>query len=96
MEQPGKEGSEFDWDNFGHQSDRRKLSETISITTPTEENGNYDTEATTAHPKRDFFKKVKSNVSRAFRLLAYSESQGYSYADYPIGCEYKFKDWETW
>jgi hypothetical protein len=97
MEQPGKEGN-LDWNNHHDLNNRRrKLSETIYITTPSEEhNGNYDTEANTSYPKRNLIKKISHNLTRVCDFLSYSETHGYNYGEYPIGNEYRFRDWETW
>lgn len=95
MEQPGKEQGYLDWNGLNNR--KRKLSETISITTPGEENGNYDTEANTSYPKRNLMKKIKQNLTKACNFLSYSETHGYNYGEYPIGNdEYRFRDWETW
>jgi len=96
MEQPGKEQGNLDWNNHDLNNRRRKLSETIYITTPSEEHGNYDTEANTSYPKRNLIKKISHNLTRACNFLSYSETHGYNYGEYPIGNEYRFRDWETW
>jgi len=77
MEQPGKEG-DLDWNNLNNHR-QRKLSETIDITTPAEEHGNYDTEANTSYPKRNLIKKITHKLTRACNYLSYSETHGYNY-----------------
>jgi hypothetical protein len=82
--------------NNNNNLNSRRLSETISITSPDEEHGNYDTEATISYPKTNFIGKVRNNLNRACQFLTRIDSTECNYGDYPLGNEYRFRDWETW
>lgn len=84
-------------DLTGHHRNRR-VSE-ISITTPDEDFGHYDAEATLSVPRRNFIGRVKKNINRACQFLSKIEPNDYNngdYGAYPLGNGYTFKDWETW
>jgi len=81
----------------------RKLSQTStsSSTYQIEENVdfncNYDHEAIRSLPRRNFFGKVRNSLTRACHFLKKLDSESdYSFGDYPLGNEYRFRDWDTW
>lgn len=88
--------------DFENLNQDRKPSVSFSLT-PSEDqeelngNCNYDAEAVTTHPKHNFIKKVKSNLSRAIYYLGKGDPHQFcTYGDYPFGDQNTFRDWETW
>lgn len=90
-----------DFTNLNQNLTPRKPSISLSIEPELEPevnaNSNYDAEAVTSYPKRNFMCKVRNNVTRAIHFMSKSDpNQHNSYGEYPFGDQYRFRDWDTW